>query len=869
MKPGHLKPPQFFDRLFRWFCKDKLYAELAGDLLEEYQWNLRELGARKARTRYRLEVLKMIRPSVVRHIKTSKTHFNHTAMFKNYTLVAFRNLVRNKLFSSINIIGLSISMAVGLLTIAFVGEVSRYDSFHENKDRIYRLNNYRVSSNGGIQPYASTSLMAGERIRNDLAGVEKVVSIANSLGGYLEVENDLHSIRGYHASREFLEVFTFPLLQGNPATALDEPYSLLLTKTAAERIFGRTDVLGEVVKRGEDQYQITGVLEDIPNTSHLKFEAVASLTTYEMTEARKALLNDWTYMWSSYAYLLLPEGHDVAQVQASLDRLAAEENEKGHRFKVNLGMEALKDIFPGDGKYNQIAVVMPKENINSMVILTLIVLFSACFNYANLSIARSLKRAKEIGVRKVVGALKRQIFIQFVAEAIMVSIFALIIAFVLFRLIKPEFIQLNFYIQRTIALDVTTSMYLAFFAFAVVIGFLAGTLPALLMMNFKPVTILKGVSNLKMTRGMSLRKVLIALQFTLSMAFAILVTLAYKQYRYALNFDLGYNTENILNIYLQGNDADLMRSAMEKIPEVQDISISSMIPSTGGLNSDVARILGSQDSIISYSLNVDERYIENMGHTLLAGKNFSSDQRSGNMIVNEQFVKAMGFESPQDILDQRVAYYGDTNRVIGVVRDFHYGTVYNELLPFAFSQSSSSFIYLNLKIASTDMVATMDKLSNAWSEVDSKQPFNASFFSESIEQMYNTLSSSIKTYGFLAIVAISISILGLLGMAVYTAEARIKELTIRKVLGASIYNLLSLLSRNFLLIFVIASAIAIPISFEFFKSKIAQDMEYITDIGFWELSSGVLIVIAISMLTIGSQAIKAARTNPAENLRNE
>jgi len=862
-------PPQFYQRLFRWFCKGEIYAELEGDLEEEFHLHTQQYGLKRARSIYRKEVIKMLRPSVVRAFRSRLYPSNQTAMIKNYALVALRNLQRNKLFSAINIVGLSVSMAVALITIAFITEVNSYDSFHENSDRIWRVNNYRLQENGESTAYATSSILAGQMLRDDFPGIGKVASVYNSLNGDVKKGAETHPVRGYFVSPEFLEVFTFPLLYGNPETALKEPYSLVVTETVALRIFNRKDVVGEVVERYERPYQITGVLKDIPSNSHMKFQALASLSTYQATERGRQSTSDWNNMWSSYVYLLLPEGTTAETAQVWLDQLSAQEKGKGHRFDIDIKMESLASIFPGDGKYNQIYTVMPRENVTSMIILTLIVVFSACFNYANLSIARSLKRAKEIGVRKVVGAAKSQIFVQFIAEAILVSLLSLGLAYLLFRVIRPEFLELNFYISRTVSLDLSTNIYLQFFLFAIVIGFLAGMFPALLMTRLKPVRILKGVASLGTNRKFSIRKVLIGMQFTLSMGFAILVTLAYKQYKFALNFDLGYTTENILNVQMQDNDPELIKSALESVPEVLGISLSSMVPSTGGLNSDDARLLMGRDSITTYSIMIDDNYLENMGHELLTGQNFNSDLVTDQMIVNEQFIEKMGLPSNEEALGTRVSYYRDTFRIVGVVKDFHYGTVYNEVKPFSFLQRTNNFYYANLKVASNDMVATMNKLSNAWETVDTDHDFEASFFAEDIERTYNALSSSMKTYGMLAIVAISISILGLLGMAAYAAEARIKELTIRKVLGATAYNLLILLSKNFFFIILISAGIAIPLSMQLFKTRVIQDMEYSIDVGFWELSSGALLVIFIALATIGSQARKAAKANPAETLRNE
>lgn len=866
-------PPKYFTRLLAWFCHDDFYEELQGDLEERFYSNIQEYGHRKARTQYRMEILKLIRPSVMKKFKVHSDNYrsknNHIAMFKNFTLVAWRNLSRNRLFSAINIFGLAMSMAVGLITIAFVSEVNSFDKFHENKDRIYRVNNIVIRNDGEMSiPYASTSLLAAQRIREQVPGIDKVASFYKGFYGDLKTEDETFNVQGFFASPEFFDVFTFPLVQGNPKTALVEPNSLVLTESMALKIFNSTDILGRTLIRREKPYTVTAVAKDPPKNSHLQFDVLGSQSTLN-TESSDYILTNWSSMWSSYAYLLLSENHNLEQIQASIDQLVEVENSKSSALNAKLRIERMADVFPGEDRWNEVGTVMPKQRLSAMIILALIVIFSACFNYANLSVARSLKRAKEIGVRKVVGAKQTQIFFQFIAESILVSVISLVLAFFLFRLIRPEFLSLDFYISRTTTLELTTNTYLYFLLFTVLIGLLAGSIPALLMTKFKPVSIIKGVTNMRITGGMNIRKALIGVQFILSIGFAVLVTLTYKQYQFALNFDLGYDTEAILNVELQGNDFEIVKSAFSQIPEIENISGSAFLPSTGNLNSDHAKLKSTLDSAVVYSMRVNEDYIPNLDHELIAGNQLNDELQKNQMIVNEEFVKKFNLGSPENAIGKTFDFYQVEREVVGVVKDFHYGTIYDDIQPFSFIQHENNLYLTNLKIKSSDLTSTLQKISDAWAGIDKEHDLKASFYHEDIERTYQDISSSLKTFGLLAIVAITISILGLLGMAVYTAESKIKELTIRKVLGASVYNLLTLLSKNFILLVIISSAIAVPFALYIFRTTLINNMEYSIEIGFWELANGALLVLFIAVITIGSQAAKAARTNPAENLRNE
>ena len=860
-------PPRFFNRLFRWFCKDELYDELAGDLLEEYQMNLRSKNARKARNSYRSEVLRMIRPSVIKSLKSQHTQPNTVTMFRNYTLIAFRSFARNRLFSAINIFGLAVSMAVGLITIAFVSEMNSYDGFHENGDRIYRVYSIRTPLNEETQTYASSSVLGGKRLATDFAGFEAVAPIYRGLRGDFEFGEKTIGVSGLYTSSDFFRVFSFPLVYGNPDNALDEPYSIVITEATALKLFNKTDVVGEVLAYRGDQLKVTGVAANPPHNSHIQFEAIGALETLEVKDS--PIVDNWNSMWSSYVYVLLPENHNREAVLANMNQMAAEENAKVSHFQVELGLESLSSIFPGDGKYNQMYTVMPRSNVNRMIILALIVIFSACFNYTNLSIARSLKRAREVGVRKVVGASKVQLFFQFITEAVMVSLFSLVLAFFLFHLIRPEFLSLNPYIERTTQLLLSQSTYLYFVLFAIATGIVAGLVPALVMTRLKTVSILKSGSKLKAGRNLSFRKVLIGLQFTLSMGFAVLVTLASKQYQFALNYDLGYTTENILNIDLQDNDPELIKTALASIPEVQGISSSNMIPSTGGTNSDYAKYKNPLDSVTVYTMDVDHNYLGNLNHQLIAGEGFVEGNTQGKAVVNTLMVEKFGIGSPAEALGEQFSYYGGKWTIVGVVENFHHGTMNNNIEPFAFTSGRSGHSNLNVKLVTNDMVASMGRLEKAWATVDPLHDLDASFYSDQIEVTYSDISASIKTFGLLATVAICISILGLLGMAVYNTESRMKELTIRKVLGASLSSLVGLLSKGFMVIFILSAAVAIPLAYWMFEETIVAYAVYKIDVGFWELSSGALLIIVIAFFTISSQTLKAARTNPAENLRNE
>ncbi|MEZ4852503.1 MAG: ABC transporter permease [Bacteroidia bacterium] len=566
-----IQPPKRFQQFFDWFCDPEFFEELQGDLEERFYDNVEIYGLRKAKSIYRKEVFMMIRPSVVR--KISLPHLNYIPMFRNYTLVSFRNIVRNRLFSFINIIGLAISMAVGLLVISFLTEMYSYDDFHSKKSQIYRLTNSQIITGRDNSNYATTAPLTGRKLEEEYTGFEQIVYLNKGFWGDIKKGESIVEFSGLFASEAFFEMFDFELLHGSPENVLKEPYSTVITEEMAVKIFGETDVVGEVIQLNDnDQYTITGIAKNPPRKSHIRFDALGSFATLELKYKDNPSFWKWNNMWSNYIYLTIPDEQSLERVQQSLNLIAQEENDNNPllSYDIEVGIQPLTDIFPGKRLNNQLGVRMDKSNIHSMIILALIVLFSACFNYTNLSLARALKRVREIGIRRTIGAKGREIFTQFTLEAVIITFFALIIAFCLFWVIRPEFISLNRMFRLTTLLELNAEVMTYFLLFGLGIGVIAGFVPALIFSQQKTVNILQGSKGAQM-KGVGIRKAMIGLQFTLSIGFAILVTLAYKQYQFALNFDLGFQTENILNISSRDNDIDALAG---KLPSFRRFRVS-------------------------------------------------------------------------------------------------------------------------------------------------------------------------------------------------------------------------------------------------------------------------------------------------------
>lgn len=868
------RPPRWAEQLLEWYCRPELLEDLQGDLHEFFLRNVAAKGPRRARLIYLLDVIKFFRTYTVKSPKVSPA-MNHPTLIHNYLRTTFRSLRKNRLFSGINVLGMAISMSVGLLLIAFVSELRQFDRFHSDYDRIYRVGNTYESSRYGLEHYASTSVLAGKLIGESVPGIERVVTLNRSFNKDLTYADKTLALRGLWASEDFFDLFSFELISGNAGSALAKPYSLVLTRSSAEKLFGTTEVIGKVVTIEDQPFTVSALLEDPPRNSHLQFEMLAPLKTAEEQLAvnAKAQWWNWNNMWNNYVYVTLEVNADLAAVQDGLDRISEAENRGDTSASIGMGLQPMRDLVISRRLSNQIGYHIDQSFIWFLVVLALVVIVSACFNYTNLSIARAMRRSKEVGIRKVIGASRRQVFSQFILEAVLIAVLSLFFSLALFRWLRPQFMSLepNFFDQ--ISLLPSLAVYLYFLLLAVVVGLAAGFVPAVFFSRVEPAKVIKDISKLQLFRHITLRKALITFQYILSICFIVAVSFGYQQYKYSLNFDLGFNTENVLNIRLQGNAADVLKREVEQLPEVIGISASMMVPSTGNTNSAPARKPGSSDSTFIFYNKVDEHYLSLHEHELIAGENFrpasSEDQPETAVIVNEQALSFLEIEQPEQAIGQEIIFDGERMQIIGVVRDFHYSTLNDPVRNFAFRQDPTALRVLNLKIATTDVGVTMDRLRAIWKKIDAVHPFEAQFYEDAIQETYGEYTAMMKIIGFLAVLAISIASFGLLGMVVFTTETRLKEISIRKIFGATEGSLVFLLSRGFLGLLIIASLVAVPLTFFFFDQVVFAGIAFRAPVDFFQLFLCTLLVIGIALLAVSSQTIRVARANPAEVLGEE
>ncbi|WP_207432510.1 ABC transporter permease [Sabulibacter ruber] len=792
-------------------------------------------------------------------------------MIKNFFKTAWRNLSKNKFFTILNVIGLALGMSLSLLFIALLAFLSRYDDFHPHKDRIYRVTT-QLHDKKENPRFASAPVNLAQQLENNFTGIEKVVRIHRSLYGDALYGEKKIRLGGYFADPQFLEVFNFPLLKGNKATALTNPNSIVLSETVAGKIFNGKEALGEMIKiEGYGNFLVTGVAQDVPENSHMQFEALVSYASLVSHLGTSFLTKEenWKSFTDSFVYFRVSETTDPDNIQQALNGLAKQKYAK-EQVKASFQLQALDDIVPGPQLYDSLGQTWDTLSLLLTGFITLVVLIPACSNYINLSISQSLERMKEIGVRKVFGAQKEQVFVQFIVESTTIVLVALLLSGMIYEVIRTDFIS-QMVETSPIDLSPTWLTFLGFFLFALLVGVIAGLVPALYFSKMSPVNALKG-KEVKTSGRSIFRKVVLTTQFMLSLGFIMAVVIMLRQYQYSINYDFGFEQANVLDVELQNVDPQIFKNEYGKVPSVKRISLSSHLLGLEPAPERQLQILQQEDSVGAFSISVDEAFITNMKLELLAGNDFSEDKAENArlIIVNEEFVKKLKLKEPSAAIGRwLVLPEGKEVRIAGVLKDFHFADLKEAITPFFFEYDPATFQYANLKLESSDVAGSLTTMETLWKKIGGEGKFTAQLFSNEIKDAYDFYLMIMKLWGFLGLLAITVACLGLLGTVSFTIKKRYKEISIRKVMGASSLSLLLLLSKDFVVLMVVASVITIPVMYFMFTHLLASTQHYSIEIGFIEIFISVVIMMVLGLVTILSQTLKAANANPVVYLRAE
>ncbi len=800
-------------------------------------------------------------------------------MFKNYLKITFRTLAKYRGFSLINVIGLALSMAVCLIIILFIREETSFDDFHQNKDRIYRVNS-NVKYRNGVDALAASPAPMAAALRNDYAGVENAVSLTRFESVAIHDENNL-AIGGVVAEPNFFDVFDFRLQAGNAENALLEPNTAVLNDEAAKRLFGEENPVGAtVVLDGLGSVKITGVLAEPGGRSHFD-RYLGIVVSYESLRALgdpRNNPNDWRgSIERFYTYILLKEGTRRAEIEAAFPQIVDKYFPEAEPGDVGFFLQALTGIRQGPSLSNKLERQTPPALLNILSALAVILVIAACFNYMNLSVARSLKRTREVGIRKVAGAFRRQIILQFIGEAVVVSWIALIIALIFLEMwFIPAFNDMwlvQVYLDTNISLDVFTnaSTLLVSLAFSTTVGLLAGLYPAVIFSSYRPSAALKGATGVKGFFGMTLRKSLIVIQFALSIIFIISTLTIYQQSEHMLAADYGFDKEHVLNVALQDQSYDVLRHEWMSNPKIENVSAVSLIPGTGDRERTYLKLDGQDEPVLMTFLSTDENFIANLDVPLVAGRNFSrasADAPGSSLILNKKAVEQLQLGSPQEALGRILTNKENKSlTVVGVIENF-YNMQLGVTGALVLINDPARFNYANIRIAPDNMLGTVTFIEETWQKVVPNRPIQHRFFDQQITAQFAEFRDYIKVIATGAGFIVLIACLGLLGMATYNAETRLKEVGVRKVLGASVSNLLFLLSRDFLKLIVIAAFVAIPSAW-YLSDMLLQNFNYRIDLGASVFILGVGATLVLAFITVASQSVKAAVSNPVETLRYE
>lgn len=768
-----------------------------------------------------------------------------------------------------------------MLIIMIIQDQLSFDTFHNNTDKIYRINTQVTHPDWGMIDFATAPLPMGEALMHEHSLAETAVRINRELYGDVQYNAVTIPVHGLFVDPSFLEVFNFPLAQGSTATALQEPYSLILTQQSAEKIFGTTDPIGQTLTLGKlGTFTVTGVLHPLPGKTHFDFEVLSSMTTLQRLEQRKEMGNtlaNWSAYYNNYVYIKLKEGQGVPDIEDALSSI----NKKygvglqsdGKQISYSFYVQPLAKITPGPELSGQMGHGLPMFFLVFLSVLGVVVLLMSIFNFTNLTIAKSLSRAREIGVRKVVGANRYQVFLQFIGEAAVFSMIALVFSYILLQFLKNAFLQLSLQEDFFISLNEDISLYVAFLFFALLVGTLAGILPAAYLSAFKPLKVLKDV-HLKVYSRLTFRKMLMVVQFTLTVIFVIVVAVVYKQLDYMVSSDYGIQQKNNLSLSLQGVPFEKIANEIRNIPGVVRVGGVSHKLGTFADGSDDYKRNPDDEAIVIRHFMVDNHYIDNLSLTFLAGHNFQEDAQTGrerDVILNETAVAQLGFDQPLDAIGETV-YAGDTLllRVIGVVKDFHFRPMNNKIGPLALRYNTHAIHYLSAHIQPAQQESIIQSMKAIWKKFDAVHPMEYAMMEDEIDDAYRQsgMSDVLLILGYITFLIISLSCLGMLGMAMYAAQVRVKEVGIRKVMGASAMDVVFLLGKSFMALIGIAMLIGVPVSY-FAGEAFLEGFAYRIQI------TPMLVVMAIGLITglglviVCSQTIRVATSNPTKWLRSE
>lgn len=814
-------------------------------------------------------------------------------MLKNYLKIAYRNLLRQKSFSLINIIGLTVGLTCCFLILLFVRHELSYDNFQQKADRIYRLT-YLPKFANIDRPLALTPPPAGPLMASTFSEIEKTARIYQSSATIALSKTGQDAPAKYDEERFFfadstlLDMFTFRFLQGDARTALKDKYTVVITDEIATKYFGNQNPMGQtLLYEGKHPLRVTGVVEKFPDNSHIHLDLLSSYETMFATEsesARQNLPQNWVITHSS-TYVLLRPGRSAATVNARFPKFLLDHAHKDLAKDIVYELQPLRDIHLNPGVEGGYEPTGSMTYIYVFIGIALMTLLIACINFVNLSTARSLKRAKEVGIRKVMGSQKGQLVAQFLGESLLLSLIALTFSLVLIGVLIPV---LNNLTGKHLTVSYVLSegwLLLAFVGIALFTGLLSGSYPAFFVSRFQPIATLKGSFMSGKAKGGAVRQLLLGVQFVASIALIIGTLVAFRQLQFLMDQPMGFQkeliitanirNEKITNVFTAPTDSSYQRlktfrEILLRNPNVRQVTLATQRMGFGAVQRNVVREGRTQEPLFIGTVGVDFNFADVYGLKFVAGRDFSESYQTDKMsafIANESGVKMLGWK-PSEAIGKSINLEGKQGKIIGVMKDFHNRSLQAPIQPMLLTIDQPLLRIFSIKMNSENKAETLKAIQQEWDRYFPEKSFAYEFLDQSIAQLYEREQRLSQLIGYFAGLAVLISCLGLYGLIALVTQQKIKEIGIRKVLGASVGSIVGLLSRDFVILVVVALVIASPLAW-WAMTKWLAEFAYKIDIEWWMFALAGVLVVSVTLLTVSFQSIKAALMNPVKSLRSE
>lgn len=863
------QPPKRALKFLRWFCREDYLEEFEGDLVELFEKHL-EQSPRKARRKFFWGVLRCFRPGFTKAFY-KVNHSNTAAMLRNYFKISWRNLLKEKLDSVIAIGGLAIGIACFVAIFLYVNHELSYDRHFENSDQIYRVYSHERSGETylGSDKYATIPIPLADAIRDEFPEVLSLTSFEPQ-SALLRNEDYSYDEDGLWVDENFLDVFSFKFVQGNPETALSQAESIVLTVSLANKLFGSVNPVGKElswqIRDDKKVFVVTGVISDPPEETSFKFSFLAP------HRARLPYQNAWDTS-NSHTFMILAEGTNPRLLEEKMPALL----EKYQEESLWVDFHQEEYLFQSLSAYHLENMVIDDvglkgnpQQVRIFSIVGVLILLLACINYMNLAIAKSVNRASEVGVRKVIGASKGQLIIQFLSESILLASIALVCALIILTFLLPEF---SGWVERPLQLTATDTplLFPGLLLIVLSIGLISGSYPAFLMSSLQPVKTLKKRLKLS-TKGFNLQRTLIISQYVVSIIMIIGSLVIYRQYNFIRHSDLGYQREHIVSVRIQDFPSDeeyqVMKNEWLTNPNVLSVTASTHLPINIESNTVINYEEENTDNpLVMYRNKIDPDFLNVYGIELVTGSGFYEEANTTSnqlLLLNESACKALKWQ-PEEAIGQQIKHRG---KVVGVVKDFHLFSLHHPIQPLMLQLNNSArFEYVSVKIRPGDFSATIELLEETVSRY-SDYPFEYKFLDDEFDQLYKSDTRMGEMLASFTLVSLLIATMGLFGLTAFTTNQRTKEIGIRKVLGAHFHQLIQLLSKELLTMILVSFLIAIPIAWYLTKSWLL-DYAYRIEMQWWMFALPGLAVMTLAFLTIGQQTFKVAQVNPVECLKDE